>query len=131
MEAGTNSLRHERWENIKSIIGYFAKSLLNSSCDQSSFSTLKDICEKVWFSNAEKVRNPGTILPQDIISNIIQVAFRLKDQAFFEDAALEHGGNLSLDFFKWARDRFAAGDVAFDSIQRGYGVHPPDSVYCY
>ncbi|KAJ5833919.1 hypothetical protein N7474_002230 [Penicillium riverlandense] len=102
-------------ENDKTIIDYFAGSSLNSSDHQSSFRTLKKLCRKIWSEDEESLSK--TILPDDVIAKVLQAAIRLQDYDFLKEAARNHEGTLSFDFFKWARGQIAAGEVTFDSIE--------------
>lgn len=107
-------------ENVTSVIGYLAKTLLHTSGDQSFIKTLKGLCRKVWSSGQnDEVGSfrQKIVLPEPTITKVLQAAITLKDQDFVKDAAEYHEGNLSLDFFKWARDQLAAGTTTFDSIK--------------
>jgi hypothetical protein len=105
---------------MTSVIGFLAKSLLHNSGDELLRETLKKLCRKVWTvdgSNEVGRYRPKTVLPEPVITKVLQVAIVLKDQDLIKDVADHHEGNLSLDFFKWAQEQFAAGAVAFDSIK--------------
>ncbi|KAJ6187049.1 hypothetical protein N7519_001957 [Penicillium mononematosum] len=98
--------------NKTSIIGYLAKSLLHTPDDQFLIKTLRDLCQEVWTVSESRV-----VLPQAIITKVVQAAIILKDQEFVKDAADRHEGNLSLDFFTWAQEQIAAGLITFDTIK--------------
>ena len=116
-------------ENLNGIIAHFANASLKSLRNQHAFAALKDICRRFWREDKEPPEPRGFrfckgTFPEDVITKVIQAAFLWKDQSFFEDAAENHRGNLSLDFFSWARLQFAAGDHAFDNIKNGYDPTP-------
>jgi hypothetical protein len=106
--------------NLPSVIDYLAKTLLRAPLDNILTKTLKDFCGKAWSSGQSQgngALSPKIVLPEPTMTKVLQAAITLKDQDFIKDAADKHEGNLSLDFFKWARDQLAAEKISFDSIK--------------
>ncbi|KAJ5377333.1 uncharacterized protein N7496_004742 [Penicillium cataractarum] len=107
-------------ENVTSVIGYLAKTLLHTSGNQSVIEPLKDLCRKVW--SPDQGEEFGSFrerlaLPEPANTKVLQAAITLKDQDFIKNAAEHHDGNLSLEFFKWTRDQLDAGTTSFDDIK--------------
>jgi hypothetical protein len=125
----TEAWKPDRWgernqtqnkDNMASIVGYFAKSLSRNSSDKLLFDGLKSLCREIWGlspgSGANRYRH-ATILPKNVITQVLQAAFRMKDPGFLTEAADRHEGELSTGFFKWVKEQFAAGDFAFNTIK--------------
>jgi len=113
--------RSVREKNMVPVIGYLAKSLLHSPSmhspsNQCLTKTFKDACQKIWTEEIPRYQT-RTVLPEPVITKVLQAAIKLKDQYFINDVAKYQGGNLSLDFFKWAKEQIAAGDIDFDTIK--------------
>ncbi|CAG8012473.1 unnamed protein product [Penicillium nalgiovense] len=111
----------DRQGNKASVIGYLAKSLVHTPDDQFLIKTLKDLCREVWtVSESEppgSYRPPRIVLPEAVITKVLQAAIISKDQDFVKDAMDRHEGNLSLDLFTWAQEQIVAGLITFDTIK--------------
>jgi hypothetical protein len=109
--------------NKTSVIGYLARSLVHTpdGDDQFLIKTLKDLCQEVWTVSESgppgSYRPPKIVLPEAVMTKVLQAAIILKDQVFVKDAVDHHEGNLSLDFFTWAQEQIAAGLITFDTIK--------------
>ncbi|KAL5360089.1 hypothetical protein BJX96DRAFT_164901 [Aspergillus floccosus] len=57
---------------------------------------------------------------QDVMDNVFKAALHWKDKEFFEHAADGTAWHPSPQFFQWARERVAAGDVPFNCFKRGF-----------
>lgn len=121
-------------DNSRNTIGYFADSSLNSQGNHFAFSALKSLCWKFWTEKTDKagyrdfLYSSKPIFSEEVITKVVQAAFRWNDQAFLEDADGRHKGKFSLEFFSWARLQLETGDAAFDSVKNGYGAIPPTVV---
>ncbi|GES57634.1 2OG-Fe(II) oxygenase superfamily protein [Aspergillus terreus] len=103
-------------DNIGYIIDFLARSSVQPPGRQSSFNTLKTVCRMAWARNWEHRGEES----REVLDNVFKAALHWKDHEFFEHAAGERGWHPSPQFFQWARERVATGDVPFNCFKRGF-----------
>lgn len=107
-------------DNLRYIIDFLARSSMEAPGHQSSFNTMKALCQMAWARNWEHWGEES----RGVLDSVFKAALHWKDHEFFEHAADERGWHPSPSFFQWARERVATGDVAFNCFKRGYGAIP-------
>jgi hypothetical protein len=99
----------------------FARYLIDRISDQDSsdrfLSLLKELCGRVWQFDLQKGLS---IFPDAVVESLLRAVAHARDWEFLEQAASCLGGCPPVDFFKWAAEQVASGEIALADIQKRY-----------
>lgn len=95
-------------DDMPSMVGHLACSLLEKPGDESILEALAENYQ----GNLEWLK-----LPSDVMTNLAKASFLSRNWGLFKDVLGEESAQLSVDFFKFAREHLPTESGSFQIIQ--------------
>lgn len=92
---------------LNNLVHYWARTSLRDLSQPDNFRQLQNTCRLAWRANDARQKSHLSSVAQlsgECYMDVMKAAI-LRDEIYFfgSEVAWRHGGNLSMDFFKWVR----------------------------